>query len=277
MLKKRVFTAVPLAAAALLLVWTLPTAWLALLMAVLSAWAAWEWAALSGLKRRNEQLMFAAGVGALLAVLWTLGAAGPLGIEAWALPAGAWWLGMLAVLTVRSRQPDLAAPSRNVRLGSGAVTLVLAWLGLVALHGQPDSGPFWLTLCFLLVWGADIGAFFAGRHFGRVPLAPALSPKKTWEGVAGGALLAVGLLVLFVGLGRGMGLVLPSTPALMLLGVIVVAASVVGDLTESLLKRWAGAKDSGQVLPGHGGILDRVDALLAGAPVMAIGVLVLEG
>ena len=105
----------------------------------------------------------------------------------------------------------------------------------------------------------------------------ARSRRGGFEGVAGGALLAVGLLVLVVGLGRGMGLVLPSTPALMLLGVIVVAASVVGDLTESLLKRWAGAKDSGQVLPGHGGILDRVDALLAGAPVMAIGVMVLEG
>jgi len=123
----------------------------------------------------------------------------------------------------------------------------------------------WLLFAFLLVWAADTGAYFAGRRFGRHKLAPSISPGKTWEGVAGGLLLTLVAGTLAV-------IVLPAemSPAWFLLIAVVFAVSVVGDLFESLLKRQAGVKDSGTLLPGHGGVLDRLDSLLAAAPMLIV-------
>jgi phosphatidate cytidylyltransferase len=119
-----------------------------------------------------------------------------------------------------------------------------------------------------LVWLADIGAFFAGRRWGRRKLAVHVSPSKSWEGVAGGVLAALGGAAAAIVL---VGEPIEEVPLLLALVVVTVVASVLGDLTESLFKREAGLKDSGALLPGHGGVLDRIDSLLAAAPVFVLG------
>jgi phosphatidate cytidylyltransferase len=141
--------------------------------------------------------------------------------------------------------------------------LVGAWVGLCAIRGA-EQGGHWLLWLFCLVWGADIGAYFAGRRFGRRKLAPAVSPGKTWEGVLGGALLSLAL--------TWSALVLTDqwSPVWVPVVLSLIALSVFGDLFESVLKRQRGVKDSGALLPGHGGLLDRVDALLPVLPVFAL-------
>jgi phosphatidate cytidylyltransferase len=119
----------------------------------------------------------------------------------------------------------------------------------------------------ILCWVADIGAFFVGRKFGRVRLAPAVSPGKTWEGVLGG--VAVSALIAFVG-SNWFGIPWPMFVGLCL---AAVAFSIVGDLTESLLKRFAGVKDSGKLFPGHGGVMDRIDSVTGAAPVLFFGLI----
>ena len=129
-------------------------------------------------------------------------------------------------------------------------------------------------MALVLVWVADAGAYYAGRHWGRTPLSPRLSPGKTREGLYGGiisaAILAVGYGVLF-------GLTMAVLAAFVLVCALSVLFSVAGDLSESLVKRLAGAKDSGSLFPGHGGMLDRIDSLTAAAPVFALGMITLKG
>ena len=155
----------------------------------------------------------------------------------------------------------------------GLVLLIGAWLALVDIKAQ--GGNFMLSV-FCLVWAADIGAYFGGRAFGRRKLAPAISPGKSWEGVWSGMAAVLLLAVLWIAIDRHVGVDSPSLYSRLLLGIgpvgmvlalaFLAAMSVVGDLFESMIKRQAGAKDSSQLLPGHGGVLDRVDALLPVLP-----------
>src|SRR5690554_893390 len=151
-----------------------------------------------------------------------------------------------------------------MRLAMGLLVLLAGWVGFNVLR---DTCCVWLFYVLLLVWGADIGAYFSGRAWGRRKLAPAVSPGKSWEGVMGGMAVTLLLALLFAiwqGLGVAGGLGLVGVTA------VVTLTSVLGDLLESMLKRFRGIKDSSNLLPGHGGVLDRIDSLTAAVPLFAL-------
>jgi len=159
--------------------------------------------------------------------------------------------------------------------GAGLLVLTGAWLGLVSLRAQPGLGAWLIIWLFVVVWSADIGAYFVGRAYGRHKLALAVSPGKTLEGAAGGLVCSVLLATGLVGIVPALRMVSLSLTDWALLAFALGAISIVGDLFESVLKRETGAKDSGTLLPGHGGLLDRIDALLAVLPSFALFVLLM--
>ncbi len=265
MLGKRILTALILAPAAIAAILLLPSTVFALVVAVLLLIGAREWADLSGAGRVG-------GIAypALLLALGALWVLEPTFLDASTLltVAAIWWA---LVLLLVIAYPGGRGLWRGVpALGAGVLVLFPAWIALGTLHGAGDEGPRWLLVLMVLIWGADTGAYFAGRAFGRHRLAPAVSPGKTWEGVLGGMALAIPVAA---ALAWGLELALP--PLFWLLAVVTVAASVLGDLAESLLKRVADRKDSGTLFPGHGGVMDRIDSVTAAAPIFALGLEVL--
>ncbi len=257
MLRARIITALLLLPLVFGGIYLLALSYFALLFGAIVLLGAWEWSALGGLQRPAARAGYVLLTAAAMALLWQMGSVHDvvlgLALLGWfgaitlviGYPTGWRWLSGAPVLLL------------------GILLLVAAWLGLIVIRAQPD-GAHWLVWLFLLVWGADIGGYFAGRRFGRRKLAPAVSPGKTWAGAVGGLLLAgaVTLLPLSV-LGRPVLTWAPVVAALVVL-------SIFGDLFESALKRQRGVKDSGALLPGHGGVLDRVDALLAALPAFAL-------
>jgi len=159
----------------------------------------------------------------------------------------------------------------SVRLIALLLSLSLLWIsgqGLVFIHLHFEQGGWIMLYLLTLVWVADIGAYFSGRKFGKHKLAPGISPGKTWEGVAGGMMLNVLWMLIVFWLSNGWGLEIWQ---FILVGLATTMISVVGDLYESILKREAKVKDSGKLLPGHGGVLDRIDSLIAATPVFLAG------
>lgn len=222
---------------------------------------AWEWAALLGWRRQGQGL-YTLLVAALL-LLAFLPDAAPYRVYGFALATGFW---LVALRLVTGYPGNTTVWARRALLAPvGLVLLLPAWMGLTSLHA---ASAWWLMYLFALVWGADTGAYFAGRAFGRRKLAPAVSPGKTVEGMAGGLILTMAL-ALAVALFRDMAGV--RLAGFLGLSLLTVLASVLGDLFESMIKRNAGIKDSGTIFPGHGGALDRIDSLTAAAPVFALG------
>ena len=264
-LRQRVLTAVVLGLGALAAIFWLPTPAFATVTAGVVLAGGWEWSRLAGWTDAAHRWVF------LLVLAAVLGAAALLvhrGGLALVLFAGAlWWLAALGLVLRYERSGTGLPASAGLRALAGLLTLVPAWVALVALHGQGAGGPAWVFFLAALVWLADIGAYFAGGRWGRRRLAVRVSPAKSWEGVVGGTLAALAwtLTAALVA-----GLPPARWPALLLVAAGTVAASVLGDLTESLFKREAGVKDSGDLLPGHGGVLDRIDSLTAAAPVFLL-------
>ena len=263
MLSTRIITAVALAPLLLALIVYAPSAWFAGVLGGVGALGAGEWVRLTGLPGRGAALAGAAATIGACVALWFL----PWARLPLLVAALVWWL--IALVCVLRFPLGTGWDRRYVLLPSGLLVLAATWLGLVQL--QADArGPAVLLFLLFVVWSADIGAYFAGRAFGRRKLAPAVSPGKSWEGVCGGALLAVvvGLAMAHWTLaGRGMPLAVGALAAVTIVGV-----SILGDLTESMLKRQRDVKDSGSLLPGHGGVLDRIDSLLSTAPLWAVWV-----
>jgi phosphatidate cytidylyltransferase len=267
MLKQRITTALiltPLVIAGVLL---LSTDALSLLMSLVVAVGAREWAQLSGINQLWGQLLYSLLVLVLiLAVYLYL----PPAWTVWVIGFSVlWWL--LALFRLTHFRGGQESPGfEPLHALEGIAVLVPAWLSLVAIHRIPENGPLLLLFLLILIWGADVGAYFAGHRWGRHKLAPRVSPGKTREGVYG-AMASALLCGLF--LAWWFGIDLPRAPLVLLLCLVTMLFSVVGDLFESLLKRRQGIKDSGTLLPGHGGMMDRIDSLTAAAPVFLLGLM----
>jgi phosphatidate cytidylyltransferase len=253
---------IPLVVAGIL--W-LPTGYLALFMALIIGAGAWEWGRIVPL-HDAASAAFSGVILALAGLTWLLNpqlVAGPLLGAAFG-----WWLWVLYWLSHPYIGAGPGAASRSLKLAAGALVLLPAWTALVVLHGRGEDGPLLTLFLLIVIWLADSGAYFSGRRWGRRKLAPAISPGKTREGVYG-ALLASGSCALAVGLLYNGSL--RWAAGLTLVVLVTVMFSIGGDLLESLMKRQCGVKDSGNIIPGHGGILDRIDSLTAAAPVFLLG------
>ena len=281
MLKLRIATALVLAPAVLAGVVFLAHELFALFIALLAAFGLYEWAGLAGFARPRARIVYLLLAGACMGAFWFR--------PEWWTPmlvaTSVFWLLACVFVLQRARgggdaavQTSAASPRQAFPSGAdlprrvwfcvgGLLAFAGAWLGLVSLHAI-DA---WLIVwAFAVAWSVDTGAYFTGRAWGRNKLAPRVSPGKTWEGAAGG--IGAGLAV---GCGLAWTLDLgPLSEWAMVAGTLSVVA-VFGDLFESAVKRASGTKDSGSLLPGHGGVLDRIDSTLAVAPIFALWALVM--
>ena len=261
-LVKRIVTAAVLIPLVIATIFLLPWTGTGTVFAIVLLAGAWEWSALAGW-RTHARVAF------VMVIALSIAGVGVAGYQ-WSLLicalASVWWLYASVRVVLLQRTRLWPRPSAALWFVHGWAILVPAWLALVELHRSGPSGPALVMLLMVIVWLADIGAYFAGRAFGRRKLASNVSPGKTWEGATGGALSALCAVI-------GYGLwQLPQQWALLLaLGTVTVIVSVFGDLTESAFKRISGIKDSGGLLPGHGGILDRIDSLTAASPMFLLG------
>lgn len=275
MLKYRLITAfilIPIVIAGLFL---LPPVGFTLVILAVCMLSAWEWGQLAGLASRNQRIWLAVLCGLLLLLMMlTVPAYRPL-VTVWqtqyALWAALiWWLAALLLVLCYPSSATFWRESRLLRLTFGILTILPFFWGMLALrqHHYDNNhltGTWWLLYVMILVWGADSGAYIFGRTIGCHKLAPKVSPGKTWEGLLGGLVTSIVIAWLF-----GKYAPLDAAPLTLLVCSIVAAlASVLGDLTESMFKREAGIKDSSHLIPGHGGILDRIDSLTAAVPVFA--------
>ncbi|MBE0486549.1 phosphatidate cytidylyltransferase [Marinobacter sp.] len=268
MLKTRIITALFLAPIAIGGIFFLPPLGFALFTGAIISLGAWEWANMASIERQPGRVAYAMAIAVLIYLVWLF--AVPAVPLLWL--AVFWWL-VCFWLVRRYPAGSGAWGAVPLRALMGVFVLVPAWIGLDHIRngdvqfGDVTNNLMVIAYIFFVVWVADIGAYFAGRAFGKAKLAPRVSPGKSWAGVWGGlaavALLAVVASVLATAsAGETMLLIVAS----LLTGFV----SVLGDLLESMLKRFRGIKDSSQLLPGHGGIMDRVDSLTAAIPVFAL-------
>lgn len=277
MTRTRVIAALVMAPLAIAAVLLLPTQWMVALAAVVVLGGLWEWLRLAGVDDGlARSTLLVANLLLILALVWA-SASDPNGsmvlLKLFCVAAVIGWL----LVAIWLRHPQFAsapdARSRMIKLTAGTLVMVPAWCALGLIHAGEPNGHRWLLLALAIVWAADTGAYFAGRRFGgklfkERRLAPRISPNKTIEGLLGGLLLAVVVGVVFAPLA---GAAASQLPAVALVALLAAGFSVLGDLFESLLKRHAGVKDSGNLIPGHGGLLDRLDGVLAALPVFAVG------
>ena len=252
-MKQRIITAVVALLALLLVLFYLPgEVALAVIVAVMLA-GAWEWSAFLGVPGKTARIAYVVIIAGLLAAVTIFEVDAAIIFKV----SLAWWI-LALVWTFFFPTPIPGF----VRWLSGMLVLVPLFLALVILY---NAAPELLLFALLIVWVADTGAYFAGKALGRVKLAPAISPGKTWEGVIGGLLAVVVLTVLrSTWADTDLAVFIPFCLA-------VASISIVGDLTVSMFKRTAGLKDSGSLFPGHGGVLDRIDSVAAAAPLFALG------
>lgn len=269
-LRTRIQTAAILAPLAIAAVLLLDTPGFALVLAALFAFGMTEWARLIGLTSLASRALLVGINVAVMAILWE--ERGTLVMLGALLVGIVWW--PLAALWLRYYRFGEALKRRYAGLKAlaGSLIVIPAWAAAVTLHREDSAGPWWVLYVLMLIWVADICAYFAGRRYGRTKLAPNISPGKTRAGLYG-ALIGCGVFSLIVAIALDHGW--QACLGLLFLSFVTVLFSVVGDLFESLIKRHANHKDSGRLLPGHGGIFDRFDSLFAALPVFAVGKLAL--
>ena len=274
MTKTRLLAALVMAPLAIAAVLLLPTPWMAALSAAMFLIGLWEWLKLAEIEDTlSRSVLLVVNLLLMVALVWASRSAsgGSLVLLQIMVMIGVgWWC--LAALWLRHYDfaSDHDTHARVFKLAAATLSVIPAWCALALIHASQPHGNRWLLVALMIIWAADSGAYFAGRKFGRTKLSPRISPNKTVEGMVGG--MIAGMLVALI----AAPLVNDAITMKQLVYVAIVAIwtilfSVVGDLFESLLKRHVGAKDSGNLIPGHGGVLDRIDSVLAALPVFALG------
>lgn len=268
MLLSRVLTAAVLIPLVLLAIFKLSNPFFMVIWGAIILAGSWEWSNLSSLNSSSSRLSYVAFLAVLMMSLgFSLESVLFQEVILWV--AFLWWTAISVSLFLIPERLLAIENKVGQKLLIGLVVLLPAWLALGSIHAM-ENGKAMVVYFLFLIWIADSGAYFAGRAFGKNKLAPKLSPGKTWEGVMG----ALGATALYACL---FGIFSDSVEinlfAFVLISIITVSYSVCGDLFESLAKRKRGIKDSGSILPGHGGILDRIDSLLCAAPVFLLGII----
>lgn len=262
MLKSRIGTALVIAPFTLAAVFFLPSQVFSLFMALIVLVAAWEWTAMMRLVSHSQRTVY---VLALLLVIVVVQKALPYFDKIIFSIAALWWLAATVLVTVYPRACALWCGRRGKGI-VGFLVLVPTWAAMVYIR-ELEQGPWLIVYMLLMVWGADTGAYFAGKRFGKRKLMPRVSPAKSWAGV-GGAAVTVLLVSMFTQ--QTLHFLQNLSLGIYVLALVLLFFSVVGDLTESMFKRQCGVKDSGSILPGHGGVMDRIDSLTAAAPIFAM-------
>ncbi len=265
MLKYRVITALIVAIIFLLMMWGLKPPIFALVSIIFPLFAAWEYSRLAGLSTVSTRIIYlllivlAIYLSYFISHWWIL---------ALSFPAWCW-----ATYVIGEYERNELVVTRNqlvIKGFFGILILIAAWKSLTVLQA---ISPFLLLTALVLIWSVDTAAYFTGRCFGKTALAPRISPKKTWEGFWGGVIFSVILMTI-------LSCFLPFSMRqrfyFILLSLLTALFAVIGDLFISLLKRQAGVKDSGRLLPGHGGLLDRLDSSLSALPIFTMGILFIK-
>lgn len=250
-------------------VFLLPAPQFGVFIGAIATIAAWEWANMAGISQPAGRFIYAAIVALALLATASLISHEPAYRALFLAVAGGWWL--LALLFVL-RYPNLTGlwSARSIRAVIGFCVLIPMWVGFMVLKQSAHDSLLILYLMFL-IWGADTGAYFAGKRWGKSKLAPQVSPGKSWAGFWGGLVTALLVALVFAYYIHNYIKPLDSTSflSLILISTLTMFSSVLGDLLESMFKRFRGIKDSSSLLPGHGGVLDRIDSMSAAVPVFA--------
>lgn len=282
MLKERIFSAIVMIAVVLAAIFWLPPLPFAILLSAVVVLGMWEWAQFVGFKSQMARVIVG-GVTTCILLLLIIANTDYIRAARFLTDASVitlfvaciWWVIALGLVVTYPKSSALWAKSVVAKFMFGICTLFPFLIGLLAIRFNNYTlnafqGTYLLLYVFLLVWGADSGAYFFGRAFGKHKLAPKVSPGKSWEGALGGLLTSGVIAFIFLQVtpsdvfGREL-----STVPFIAVSVATVAISVLGDLAESMFKRQAGVKDSSNLIPGHGGILDRIDSLTAAIPFFA--------
>jgi phosphatidate cytidylyltransferase len=262
MLKQRIITAAILIPVMVAIIFYLPVRAFCLFTGFVVLMGAWEWTAMMGLKKRVSRLAYLALLSLFFVAMLFIS------IPLILMVSAGWWVLSLLLVALYPRFSSWWSNSIFWRGLMGLFVLVPCWVAVNYVRNL-GNGSYTLLFLFILIWGADITAFFVGKKWGTIKLAPKVSPGKSLQGFLGAvlfSLIAAAVVIYMSGAPQSLWL------WLIVLSVATVISSVVGDLFESMLKRNSGLKDSGALLPGHGGLLDRIDSLTAAAPIFALGV-----
>ncbi len=277
MLKLRIITALVLGPLIIWSVLVFSHRAIAIEMAAILCIGAWEWARLAGINNQIGRITFALLMGLVFAAITLLIHQNHSFQLTGLYLAAVFWLFALIMVIYFNRAAivPLDRNSTYAKLGTlivGMGILAGSFVSIVALHRAPEYGAIYILVLLILIWVADSAAYFAGKAFGKNKLALNVSPGKSWEGVIGGmigTMIAAYLSALYLEIESSLII------KFILIALLAISFSIVGDLTESLFKRRAGIKDSSQILPGHGGIMDRIDSLTAAAPIFVLGLTIL--
>lgn len=270
MLKQRILTASVLAALVVAVVIYLPTYMLAWVFSVMICMAAWEWCACIGIEEYVYRAIYVAVVLLGSMACWYLLD------DAWffwvVVGGSVWWHVAILLIICYQRNASIHLSSMPLKALIGVLVLVPCWFSLLLIHDN-IFGTERLLFLFLLIWLGDSAAYFAGKKFGRKCLARNISPGKSWEGVYAALLMS---FVCGCGYVVYADLQFVEATFFVLMAVLIMIFSIFGDLLESVFKRMSGIKDSGYILPGHGGVLDRIDSLTAAAPLFCVGLWLMD-